>query len=305
MLALLLSASRLLADCPTPHLRMTASTREPRQGGIVVVTLRSDAPLAAAVLVGPGERIPLEGDETRSAFRGLVGVDFAAKTGGERFEVEAQDSCGSTHQAPLELRVRAGGFPSQRLTLEPKYVEPPESEKKRIASDREKVAHAWASGEEGRRWRGAFALPVPGTKPGAFGARRVLNGQTKSRHGGVDMAAAEGTPVLAAAPARVALAEDLYFSGGTVILDHGGGLFTTYFHLSRIDVREGEVVAAKQAIALVGATGRATGPHLHWGARLHGQRVNPLGLLKLPAWRADSSKTSDRSVTKEDLSATK
>jgi murein DD-endopeptidase MepM/ murein hydrolase activator NlpD len=294
-----------LADCPTPHLRLTATTREPRQGGIVVVTLRSDAPLAAAVLVGPGERIPLEGDEARSAFRGLIGVDFAAKTGGERFQIEAQDPCGSTHQAALELRVRAGGFPSQRLTLEPKYVEPPESEKERIASDREKVTRAWASGEEGRRWRGAFALPVPGTKPGAFGARRVLNGQTKSRHGGVDMAAAEGTPVLAAAPARVALAEDLYFSGGTVILDHGGGLFTTYFHLSRIDVREGEVVAAKQAIALVGATGRATGPHLHWGARLHGQRVNPLGLLRLPAWPVDSSKQSDRSVTKEDLSSTK
>jgi murein DD-endopeptidase MepM/ murein hydrolase activator NlpD len=295
-LAFLLLPAALLADCATPRLRLTASTREPRQGGIVAVALESDVPLASVVLSGEGERVALESDGSGRLFRGLVGVDFAAKTGTERFEAEARDFCGASHEAPLELRVRAGGFPSQRLTVEPKYVEPPESEKERIASDHEKVEKAWASGEDGRRWRGAFVLPVPGTNPGAFGARRVLNGETKSRHGGVDMAAAEGTPVLAAAPARVALAEELYFSGGTVILDHGAGLFTTYFHLSRIDVHVGDVVAAKQPIAAVGATGRATGPHLHWGARLNGQRVNPLGLLKLRPWPAAGAKKTDQSV---------
>jgi murein DD-endopeptidase MepM/ murein hydrolase activator NlpD len=287
-LLLLLRAPAGLADCAAPRLSLTASTREPRQGGIVAVTLRSDAPLSTGVLTGEEERVPLESDGSGRVFRGLVGVDFAAKTGPERFDVEATDACGGAHRTALELRVKSGGFPSQRLTVEPKYVEPPESEKARIEADHEKVERAWASGEEGRRWRGPFALPVPGTTPGAFGARRVLNGQTKSRHGGVDMAAAEGTPVLAAAPARVALAEDLYFSGGTVILDHGGGLFTTYFHLSRIDVHVGDVVAAKQPIAAVGATGRATGPHLHWGARLNGKRVNPSALLKLPSWPTKS-----------------
>ncbi|MFY9551076.1 MAG: M23 family metallopeptidase, partial [Thermoanaerobaculia bacterium] len=103
------------------------------------------------------------------------------------------------------------------------------------------------------------------------------------RHDGVDMAAEQGDPIEAPAPARVALAEDLYFSGGTVILDHGGGLFTTYFHLSAIEVQPGAIVAAGQRLGAVGATGRATGPHLHWGARLHRARVNPLDLLKLPA----------------------
>jgi murein DD-endopeptidase MepM/ murein hydrolase activator NlpD len=295
-LALLLLSPSLLADCPAPRLRLTASAREPRQGNVVTVVLRSDAPLTAAVLSGDDERIALESDGSGRVFRGLVGVDFEAKTGSHRFDAEATDSCGAAHRATLELRVRPGGFPSQRLTLDPKYVEPPESEKERIANDRERVARAWESGEEGRRWRGAFALPVPGTKAGAFGARRVLNGETKSRHSGVDMAAPEGTPVLAAAPARVALAEDLYFSGGTVILDHGGGLFTTYFHLSRIDVKPGDVVAAREPIAAVGATGRVTGPHLHWGARLHGKRVNPLGLMRLGAWPSAASRSSDQSV---------
>jgi hypothetical protein len=283
-LAFLLLSPTLLADCPTPRLTLSASTREPRQGGVVAVTLRSDAPLTAAVLTGEDERIALESDGSGLLFRGLVGVDFAAKTGAERFEAEASDACGASHRGRLELRVRDGGFPSQRLTVEPRYVEPPESEKERIASDHEKVERVWSSGEAGRRWRGAFALPVPGTKPGAFGARRVLNGATKSRHGGVDMAAAEGTPILAAAPARVALAEDLYFSGGTVILDHGAGLFTSYFHLSRIDVKVGDVVAPGARVGAVGATGRATGPHLHWSAKIDGARVNPLGLLKLPSW---------------------
>ena len=298
VLLLLTNTPAGLADCAAPQLRLTAATREPRQGAVVPVVLRSDVPLASAVLTGEGERVPLEADASGRVFRGLVGVDFEAKTGAERFEVETADSCGASHAASLSLRVLPGAFPSQRLTLEPKYVEPPESEKERIASDHAKVQSAWDSGEAGRRWPGAFLLPVPGTKAGAFGARRVLNGETKSRHSGVDMAAAAGTPVLAAAPARVALAEDLYFSGGTVILDHGGGLFTTYFHLSKIDVHVGDVVAARQEIGEVGATGRATGPHLHWGARLHGKRVNPLALLKLTAWPAGERSQSDQSVIK-------
>jgi murein DD-endopeptidase MepM/ murein hydrolase activator NlpD len=100
----------------------------------------------------------------------------------------------------------------------------------------------------------------------------------------VDLAAASGAPVAAPAGAVVALADELYFSGGTVILDHGGGLFTTYFHLSRLDVKTGDRVGAGDALGAVGATGRATGPHLHWGARLNRARVNPLDLLTLPRW---------------------
>jgi murein DD-endopeptidase MepM/ murein hydrolase activator NlpD len=100
------------------------------------------------------------------------------------------------------------------------------------------------------------------------------------------MPAPTGSPVAAAADGRVALAGNLYFSGGTVLLDHGGGLFTQYFHLSRIDVKDGDVVTKGTVLGLVGATGRVTGPHLHWGARWNGARVNPAALLALPAWPA-------------------
>jgi murein DD-endopeptidase MepM/ murein hydrolase activator NlpD len=143
------------------------------------------------------------------------------------------------------------------------------------------VNAAYRSAEPARRWT-SFAKPVayPG---GNFGSRRVYNGKTTGFHAGLDMAAPKGTPVAAAADGRVALAGDLYFSGGTVLLDHGGGLFTQYMHLSRIDVKDGDVVARGTILGLVGATGRVTGPHLHWGARLNGARVNPEALVALPA----------------------
>ena len=112
---------------------------------------------------------------------------------------------------------------------------------------------------------------------------RVYNGKTTGFHACLDMAAPKGTPVAAAADGRVALAGDLYFSGGTVLLDHGGGLFTQYMHLSRVDVKDGDAVARGTILGLVGATGRVTGPHLHWGARLNGARVNPEALVALPA----------------------
>ena len=162
VLLVLANAPAALADCAAPHLRLTASTREPRQGAVVPVVLRSDVPLASAVLTGEGERVPLEADASGRVFRGLVGVDFEAKTGAERFEVETADSCGASHAASLSLRVLPGAFPSQRLTLEPKYVEPPESEKERIASDHAKVQSAWDSGEAGRRWPGIPAGAAQG-----------------------------------------------------------------------------------------------------------------------------------------------
>jgi murein DD-endopeptidase MepM/ murein hydrolase activator NlpD len=142
----------------------------------------------------------------------------------------------------------------------------------------------WETGEARRLWQGPFLLPVAAPAGGNFGARRLFNGKTRSRHGGVDFAAPQGAPIMAPAPGRVALAEDQYFSGGTVILDHGGGLFTTYFHMSSIDVAPGDLVVPGKQIGKVGATGRATGPHLHWGARLRGSRIDPVSLQKLPNW---------------------
>ena len=160
--------------------------------------------------------------------------------------------------------------------------------------EKARVARVWKTGDRERRWTGPFGLPLEKTAArDNFGARRILNGQKRAPHNGVDFSAPVGTPVEAPAPGRVALAEDLYFSGGTVILDHGGGLFTSYFHLSKIDVAEGDVVEPGRRLGAVGATGRVTGPHLHWSARLAGARINPLSLRRLPEWPLAGKTTAD------------
>ena len=273
------------ADCPPARLRIRIEVPSAslRQGAIFPLTVKSDTPVVRGTLQDGLREIPLTASEDGRTLRALVGIDFESAPGPRRLRVEAVTECGDTQRAVRNVRVVSGRFRIQSLRVDPEYVEPPESERERIQRDREKVARVWAAAETARRWRGPFRKPVAAAAPGDFGAKRVFNGKPRSRHNGVDLAAPEGDAVLAPAPAVVALADELYFSGGTVILDHGNGLFTTYFHLSAIDVRPGAEVAAGQRVGAVGATGRATGPHLHWGARLHGARVNPLDLLRLPA----------------------
>jgi murein DD-endopeptidase MepM/ murein hydrolase activator NlpD len=251
------------------------------QGGVAPVRVTSDAPLPGVVLVEGARRVPLEPDASGRTFRGIFGVDLDAKPGERALVFESEDG---SSRAEAKTRVRKGSFRVQKLSVDPKFVEIPPEEAARVKADGERVAAAYRSADAARRWS-SFSKPVP-YDGGNFGSRRVYNGKTQSFHAGLDMPAPAGAPVAAAADGRVALAGDLYFSGGTVLLDHGGGLFTQYMHLSRIDVKDGDVVKKGAVVGLAGATGRVTGPHLHWGARWNGARVNPASLLALPAWTA-------------------
>jgi murein DD-endopeptidase MepM/ murein hydrolase activator NlpD len=131
-------------------------------------------------------------------------------------------------------------------------------------------------------WTKPFVTPVAGQTEGSnFGHRRVFNGQARAPHSGADLKASTGTPVRATNSGRVVLAKNLFFSGNTVVLDHGLGIYTVYAHLSRIDVKLSQTVKDAQVLGLAGATGRVTGPHLHWGARIQGARVDPFSLLSI------------------------
>ena len=121
--------------------------------------------------------------------------------------------------------------------------------------------------------------PVPGEPTSTFGKRRFFNDKPRSPHPGLDLRAATGTPVLAAGSGLVAISQDLYYSGNTVIIDHGGGLFTIYAHLSELDVSVGDELEAGVPIGKSGATGRVTGPHLHWGAKIGDRPFDPTALL--------------------------
>jgi murein DD-endopeptidase MepM/ murein hydrolase activator NlpD len=153
----------------------------------------------------------------------------------------------------------------------------------RVRAEQAELRAVLESGAGERLWQDAFHTPVEEGRPtGSFGLRRIINGQRRSPHTGFDWAAPRGAPVLAANAGRVALVAEHFFPGRLVVLDHGLGLFTLYFHLDETVVARGERVAARQRVGSVGATGRTTGPHLHLGVVLDGARVDPMSLLKLP-----------------------
>jgi murein DD-endopeptidase MepM/ murein hydrolase activator NlpD len=182
----------------------------------------------------------------------------------------------------LSVKVGAYPYPEQRLDVDDKFVHLSAQDEARVAEETARIAPLWAL-ETRPRCELPLARPLAGAHAGSrFGARRVLNGVPKSPHGGLDLKAEAGTPVLAAADGVVALAEEQFFGGNSVYLDHGGGLVSVVMHLSRIDVKPGQEVHLGQVLGLVGATGRATGPHLHFGVRWHGARIDPSQLF-LPA----------------------
>jgi murein DD-endopeptidase MepM/ murein hydrolase activator NlpD len=233
--------------------------------------------------VHPGDvvRIEVPGVEVFDArafgkrFRnGLVGIDLETGPGTYPLRVETPNGRAEV----LSLRVLSKDFPVRRLRVAPGFVNPSPEELDRIASElktTEGIFHATTP----RKWSGAFLLPVAGTPTSNFGTRSYYNGQRRSPHAGVDFVGEPGIPVHSANHGVVVLAEPLYFTGNTVIVDYGGGLYSLFAHLSELDVKRGQTVAPDTVVGLIGATGRVTGPHLHWSVRLQGARVDPLSLV--------------------------
>jgi murein DD-endopeptidase MepM/ murein hydrolase activator NlpD len=180
------------------------------------------------------------------------------------------------------VTVRPKTFVTQHLALPPHQVDLDAATLARVEREQAEFRGALADSVGERLWRGAFRMPVEGgVATGGFGLRRVINGQPRSPHAGYDWAAPTGTPVAAANAGRVALVAEHFFAGRLVVLDHGLGLFTYYFHLDGTTVSTGERVAKGQPIGAVGATGRVTGPHLHLGVSIAQARVDPESLLGL------------------------
>ncbi len=176
----------------------------------------------------------------------------------------------------FDLKVRQREFDVQRIEgVAQSFVEPPEETLNRIAREREMVSAARTGFRDISHFVDGFVWPVRGPITGVFGSQRIFNGQPRAPHSGVDIAAAEGTPVRAPATGIVILRGDLYFSGNTLIIDHGHGVNSTYLHMSEVFVVDGQEVAQGDIIGAVGATGRVTGPHLHWGVNWFGVRLDP------------------------------
>jgi murein DD-endopeptidase MepM/ murein hydrolase activator NlpD len=205
-------------------------------------------------------------------------VDLEAAPGPAAVEVHGTTRHGRTAAGTLAVRVAAKEFPTEELSVAPRYVAPPPEVEARLARERERLAHVYAARRD-ELPRGPFVRPVPGEPTSVFGTRRVYNGEPRSPHPGLDLRARTGTPVGASGSGSVVLAEELYYSGNTVIVDHGAGLFTLYAHLDTIDVALGDRVAPGEPLGTSGATGRVTGPHLHWGAKVGDAPFDPSALL--------------------------
>ena len=213
-------------------------------------------------------------------YGGLLGLDMQDRPG--RYELTIEIVYPQrTERRSLSVLVMKEAYPEQRLTLPSRMVDLDQKTLARVKTESTAVHRAFAGFVPHPLWKGGFLEPVHGTISGRFGSRRVINGQPRKPHSGEDIAAPEGTPVLAMNDGMVRLTADHFFSGKGVIVDHGLGLFSMYFHLSSVDVEQGQVVQKGQVIGKVGSTGRATGPHLHWGVRLNGARVDPYSLLDL------------------------
>lgn len=180
---------------------------------------------------------------------------------------------------PLSLNILSAPYPSETLSVDPALVTPPPETLERIASEKAEAEAIYGHFTPIRYWNRAFIRPLDTFITSEYGSARTYNGSLKSYHGGVDFRAKTPTPILAANDGIVVLAKDRYYAGGTIIIDHGEGIYSCYFHLSRYDAKVGDYVKRGDTIALSGASGRITGPHLHFGMMVHGIQADPLDLL--------------------------
>jgi murein DD-endopeptidase MepM/ murein hydrolase activator NlpD len=220
-------------------------------------------------------------EENKGAYEGLVGIDLDTKPARYKVKVAATDGGGRSYSKGLPLRVEKVDFAVQKLSLPRSMVDLDAKTLERVNQESKRLKALFQGIREERCWKGPFIRPVEGELSGAFGVRRIINGETKNPHSGIDLRADEGAPVAACNAGMVALVDEFFFSGKSVILDHGGGLYSMYFHLSETRVGEGARVTTGDLLGLVGTTGRSTGPHLHWGMIIRGARVDPLSFLRL------------------------
>ncbi|MGC9372102.1 MAG: M23 family metallopeptidase [Thermovirgaceae bacterium] len=186
---------------------------------------------------------------------------------------------GKTEVLEKQVTLKAVTYPVQHLSVPKKMVTPPEEVLERIRRESAMVKKALAGSNPGRLWEIPFVPPLEGTVTSPYGTTRTMNGVKKGIHTGVDLRAAMGTPVVAPAGGVVVLADDLYFAGKCVYIDHGNGVFSVMMHLSEIAVQDGDTVRPGDLVGKTGRSGRVTGPHLHFGVRVHGKWVNPLPLI--------------------------
>ncbi|HKW56031.1 MAG TPA: M23 family metallopeptidase [Candidatus Acidoferrum sp.] len=285
----LIAAPAPASQCPY-GVELRLSAPEAAQGSLLLAELRSPQPLRDVAAKWNDRDVPFWKPELHNGeppphelHKAVLGVDLEKPAGQYQLTVSATEENGQRFTCSAQVQVRAGHFATESLTVKNEFVEPNSQQLARAEADTKKLRAIYDRVTSEKLWDGEFRIPLDGVVHGVnFGRRRVLNGHPGSPHGGVDFPSPTGTPVHASQRGRVVLAEDLFFSGNTVVVDHGLGIYTFYCHFSEINVTVGQSVNAGDVLGKVGATGRVTGPHLHWGLSVEHARVNALDIVKLP-----------------------
>lgn len=271
------------AGAPSP-LQVSHRARALAPGEVVLVDVRSRDVIDDVTAEWLGQRVVFTPVATNT-WQGIAAIDLAAAPGPAAMVIRARTPAGVPLTRSYPLVVARRTFPVRTLSVDAKYAEPPPEALVRIQRELRQVEGIFSRPASPRLWTEPFTAPVPGVPTSSFGRRSIVNGEPRSPHSGMDFQAANGTPVEAPNRGTVVLAGDHYFAGRIVIIDHGAGIHSYLAHLSAIDVKEGEVVERGQRVGLSGATGRVTGPHLHWTLRIGKARVDPLSLIFATAAR--------------------
>ncbi len=274
----LISAAPALA-APDGTLSISVSTGTPAMGDPVVVEVAANGAVDNLVLRWKGAAWPMR-EAAPGRYGGLIGVDLDDPEGPAVVAAEGFLD-GARVRAEVEVTISPRKFAVQELTLPKGMAEFDNATLVRIGAEAAELSRRFSRATP-PRWRIPFLPPVEEYRPTNFGARRVINGHPRMPHSAVDINLPAGTPVRTIADGRVAFAGEQFFGGRSVVIDHGGGVFSVYYHLKEFSVAEGQEISRGDHIGSVGATGRATGPHLHFGVRVPGGRVDPTRLFALP-----------------------
>jgi hypothetical protein len=221
--------------------------------------------------------ISLITDSSGTVWKGFLAADLQEEPGHYKVIV---DTSHPVDRKEFEIEIVDKDYGVRNLTLPKEMVDLNEETLKRVRKEYAVINTIWEAPVSDPFWSDFFMRPVDGEVVGPFGRRSIINDQPRSPHSGVDLRGAEGTPVKAANEGKVVLTSRHFFSGNSIYVDHGGGIISMYFHLKEIKVKQDDMVHKGQVIGFVGSTGRSTGPHLHWGVRINGARVNPLSLCE-------------------------
>lgn len=248
-------------------------------GSAIQVDIPNEPRLRSVQVIWQQKTVPAF--EAGDVWTTILGVDLDTKPGSHRGGVLLTMDDGAEEKRAITVNVLAKEFPTRRLKVAGRFINLSEADLDRANRESKETEAVYAGVTTDVVPDEIFAVPIPGRTGTNFGERRIFNGEPRAPHSGADLRATTGTPVHATNRGRVVLAKDLFFTGNTVILDHGLGIYSLYAHLSRLDVKRDDIAEKGQIVGLVGATGRVTAPHLHWGMRVQGARVDPFSLVGL------------------------